>query len=297
MEAPVHGSPEAKAFWAPACKEIRERLEKRGLLGATMMGINGDYYTPTQSIANMLVELMPGMKWISNSHEDKRGGSVCKVLPVGYNTFVYAKTIYPPTWLTWDDKRQVGWRLVNKVDIYPRGAVTGQYLNAGQMLGVWRLTVETVGFNNSSGVGRAGFDFWPVGMATRATQGIHEIKRSLTICARYPPSWDQLNMDVACENLVAPGPNGPLPTERFENLREGMQEMEARAFVEKAVIDPALRAKLGEDLAKKCQRLLDERHWRLRGAFYGGTAFEWADADMYREELYNLAAEVAAKLR
>jgi len=104
-------------------------------------------------------------------------------------------------------------------------------------------------------------------------------------------------MDVACENLVAPGPNGPLPTERFENLREGMQEMEARAFVEKAVIDPALRAKLGEDLAKKCQQVLDERHWRLRGAFYGGTAFEWADADMYREELYNLAAEVAAKLR
>jgi hypothetical protein len=297
MEVPTLGTPEAKALWVPVCKEIRDRLEKRGLLAATMMGLNGDYYTPTQSIANMIPELMPGMKWVSNSHEDMRGRAVCKVLPVGYNTLVYAKTIRPPTALTWDEKRDVGWRLTNKVDIFPRGAITCVYLNAATALGAWRLTVEMVSFNNSSGIGRSGFDFWPVpGTNTYAKQGIHNVKRSLTICARYPPSWDQLNMDVACENLVAPGPNGPLPTERFENLREGMQEMEARVFIEKAVITPALRAKLGEDLAKKCQRLLDERHWRLRATFYTQNSYELADTEQSREELFSLVAEVAGKL-
>jgi hypothetical protein len=289
MAAPVHGSPESKAFWEPACKEIRARLEKRGLLGVTMMGINGDYYTPSQPIANMLVELMPGMKWVSNAHEDKRGGVVCKVLPVGYNTAVYIKPCPPPPGLTWDEKRQVGWRLVNKADWFPRGGI-----GHSVPLGNYRLVVEFMNYDNYSGVGRVGFDFWPVG--TGGSNQVNEVKRSLTVNGRYPPSWDQLQVDITAENVTSPGPNGALPTERFENMREGMQEMEARAFVEKAVITPALRAKLGEELAKKCQQVLDERHWRVYTAWGSSTAFELADAEPFREELYNLAAEVAAKL-
>jgi hypothetical protein len=42
-------------------------------------------------------------------------------------------------------------------------------------------------------------------------------------------------------------------------LREGVQECEARIFIERALLDETLRAKLGDDLAKRCQDMLDER--------------------------------------
>jgi hypothetical protein len=42
-------------------------------------------------------------------------------------------------------------------------------------------------------------------------------------------------------------------------LREGVQECEARIYIERALTDEALRKKLGDDLAKRCQETLDER--------------------------------------
>ena len=56
--------------------------------------------------------------------------------------------------------------------------------------------------------------------------------------------------------LLAPGPEGAVPTARFEMLREGVQECEARLFIEKALAGGRLPAAL----AGKCRALLKERH-------------------------------------
>ncbi|MBM4041806.1 MAG: hypothetical protein FJ290_25185 [Planctomycetes bacterium] len=146
---------------------------------------------------------------------------------------------------------------------------------------------------NYSGLGRAGFDFWPV-LGKDSIRG--GVKHSATVAARYPPCWDQLNIDRATENLVAPGPAGPVPTERFENVREGMLEAEARVFIERALLDPAQRAKLGDELAGRLQKTLDERAWRIRGACIGGVGYEAADSEAFRIELFAAAAEAAGKL-
>ena len=275
-------------------KALRARLKQRGLLDVTIMGMNGDAYRPTKAMFAMFREVMPGAKWIANSHGDARGQTIGG-MPVGYNTAVYVNVFRPPTALSWDRNRKIGWRLPNKVDLFTRsgGPATGRPLYHTQHLGVYRQTMEAAFYANCSGVGRAGFDFWPVLGRKDLRPGV---KHSATVCGRYPPCWDQLNLDRATENVVSPGPNGPLPTERFENVREGMQECEARAFIEKALIDPTQRARLGDDLAKRLEALLDARQWRLRGACNAGFGFQMADSVSHRVDLFNAAAAVAARL-
>jgi hypothetical protein len=132
-------------------------------------------------------------------------------------------------------------------------------------------------------------DFWPVltdrtGAPTRS------------ISARFPISnWSQLNLFM--QPYLAAGPQGALSTVRFEQIREGMQECEARIAVEKALLDPIRRARLGDDLARRAQALLDERtravicaSGELGGLWY--PASNWEDR---RRRLYDLAAEVEAK--
>ncbi len=101
--------------------------------------------------------------------------------------------------------------------------------------------------------------------------------------------------------LIAPGPDGPLPTERFEMLREGMQEAEARVAIEKALIAGSLPA----ELADRCHALLLERmkvlwkdgqfarsnpQWQKGGWHDYGIAEDWQASSA---RLFDLAGQVA----
>ena len=59
--------------------------------------------------------------------------------------------------------------------------------------------------------------------------------------------------------LLAPGPDGPVTTARFEMFREGLQECEARMALEKALADEASRGRLGEALVRRCSEVIKER--------------------------------------
>ena len=45
---------------------------------------------------------------------------------------------------------------------------------------------------------------------------------------------------------------------RFELMRQGVQETEARTFIEKALVDPAKRPRLGDELAGRYRALILE---------------------------------------
>ncbi len=62
------------------------------------------------------------------------------------------------------------------------------------------------------------------------------------------------------EALLAPGPDGPAATDEMEAYRDGVQECEARIAIERALGDGALSAKLGADLARRCEEYLQNRH-------------------------------------
>jgi len=108
-------------------------------------------------------------------------------------------------------------------------------------------------------VARIGGDFW---WAIKDRRG----RRTGTVTDRYPQSmWRNLDIK-AC--LLAPGPSGPVATARYEHLREGVQECEARILIEGALTNDEQRKTLGEELATRCQTLLDERQrclWKARG--------------------------------
>jgi hypothetical protein len=301
MEGPDYKTPEAVAFWKPVLQEVKARLEKRGLGQAMMIGMCGDR-PATKEDVTMFSACLPGTKWAMSSHPDMRGWNVSgSGALVGYNTAVYLALFPPPTKLTWDAKRQAGWRLGAKTDAFPRfGCWTAGYPLSPKYspLPMYRIFTEACLLANLSGLGRTGADFWPVLGNEAVRPGI---KGTTSICGRYVEScWDQLNLDRATEALLAPGPDGAVSTERYENIREGIQDCEARIFIEKAI----LAGSLDPALAKKCQDLLDDRQWIIRAACMNSIGLRWGAGGWFEgsgfsgltEKLYAAAAEVAAKL-
>ena len=83
-------------------------------------------------------------------------------------------------------------------------------------------------------------------------------ERAGAVFARYPENnWR--NLDIS-DWFLAPGPEGAVSTVRLECLNEGIQECEARIFLEDTLLDSGKKAKLGTELAKRCQDALDEHH-------------------------------------
>jgi hypothetical protein len=246
----------------------------------------------------MFREIMPGVKWVNNSHADTRGGNTCGI-PVGYNTSVYIDFFPPPGGARADKGakggRYYGWKY--KTDIFPRshGPALDQPLYHSSTLAQHRAELEGALQANCSGIGRTGADFWEV-LSPPPTGKRTTGKRSETIIGRYQETcWNQLNMNTSTEAFLAPGPEGAVSTERFENLREGAQLCEARILLERAILD----GKLSGEPAKKCQEVLDERAWHLRSACAGNSWGWnwWAGASPgLDEQLFAAAAEAVAKL-
>ena len=149
------------------------------------------------------------------------------------------------------------------------------------------------------GLGRIGGDFWKVLKDSRGN-----VRYSLA--GRYPESyWGQLNLNYCIPYILGKGRDGPLPTVRSEAFREGVQDLEARVFIEKAIVMRDRRTKIGEDLARRCRAMLDERIFMvnraggvrkdLRSGIATGPTLA-ADWEQKRQTLFRTAAEVAAKL-
>jgi hypothetical protein len=86
--------------------------------------------------------------------------------------------------------------------------------------------------------------------------------------------------------LLAPGRDGPLPTERYEALREGVELGEALIYLERSLLEK----KIGGELEARVNRYLDERSEAFMNRWPSGRA----ERD---RKLIELAGEVAAQLK
>jgi hypothetical protein len=227
---------------------------------------------------------------VLNSHG--AAGSLNGV-PVGYMAHVWGAGKNPEK-----GGPHYGWALNKAVTVFPRfggGGFMTEPVWPSKPFGVHRILGETSLVHNMRGFGRVGADFWGV------LEGDKGGARSLL--NRYPEAkWSQLTVSEACGSFLAPGPDGAVSTVRFENLREGIQECEARISIEKALVDKALRGKLGDELAKKCEDVLAERTTAILDAFKRGKqskGWDWFATDWQArsDKLFAAAAEVAAKLK
>lgn len=297
---PSYVDPNQREHWSRLFEQLRARLAERDLEDAMMLGMLTDSW-PTQEEAAAMAEISGGLPWASHAHWsafDRRNGSLHGEAAVGYESVVWDIEYGNPD----DEQRVYGWQREQ--------LVLAHYRMRG-MNGFYPTRMRTVPELNMTGpqrgLGRVGGDFW---WAIKDRRG----RRGGTVTDRYPQSlWR--NLDIrAC--ILAPGPDGAVPTARYMHFIEGLQEAEARVFIERALLSQEER--LGDDLAERCRALLDERHraaWREAArdeAFLeaGGHAdlaphqkdkvgYEWFVTSGWQartEELYSLAGEVQRRL-
>ena len=250
---PRFEDPASRALWQPLFDELHRRMAKRGLEKAMMIGMLSDVW-PSREEAAFLHEVSGGLPWAVHAHPNRLRGRPAtgnallhKIADVGYEAHVYqlAFQVNP------DKGRSYGWRRPELTCRFSRGGAP----NAASFLGM-RLLQEFNITGGQRGIGRLGADTWYV---IRDNRG----QRAGAVYHRYPEvCWR--NLDIDCW-MLAPGPDGALGTGRLENLREGLQECEARIFIERALLDAAQRQRLGDELAARCEALLNERQramWR-----------------------------------
>jgi len=237
----------SKTIWSPLFEELRRRMKARGLEGAMMLGTASDVVLRKDHFA-FFNEVAPGLPWVNHSHFDvtnvyKAGGA-----KLGYYTSVM--NVWFPGYP--EDGRRYGWKR-EELHAHLRSRWGRDYFP----LTTWRHVAEVNITGEQRGIGRLGADFWK---AVKDKRG----SRVGRVFKKYPESGWRSN-DL-CSSLLAPGADGPVATVRYEMTREGVQECEARIFIERALTDAKLKAKLGDDLARRCQDALDERiRFMIRG--------------------------------
>ncbi|MFW6158860.1 MAG: glycoside hydrolase domain-containing protein [Planctomycetota bacterium] len=225
IKGPAYGNGHAERFWRPVAEGARRRVNKRGWGEAMILGLAGDY-VPKKEAVKLWAKLWPGVPWAAMAH-----GSTRELygVPVAYmGTVLHRSFPVDP-----EVRRYYGWRRERRIVMFDRIKS-----RRPPQLAFDRGAAELALVSNMRGIGRLSLD-------------------NFRWRKRYPgTSWGSISLPWP---ILAPGPDGPIATCRFEMLREGAQDAEARIFLERALTDERLRAKLGAELVAECQRVLDER--------------------------------------
>ena len=248
--------PSAKAQWKPLFDQLKQRMQKRGLEKAVMLGMSTDNWAYREQV-EFLKETSGDLPWVNAGHYT-RPSFYDGLAHYGYQASLFG---YRFDYL----KSGYGWNLPRLETLFERYALDGYPTSR------WRNMAEQAIFGNMRGIGRLGADTWRV---VKDAKG----NRFQRAWERFPgANWGYLNCDSAA---LAPGPEGAVATVRYEALREGLQECEARVAIEQALVDKALADKVGDDLAKKGQALLVERQkafWRTVARLQVGPSLEFDD--------------------
>ncbi|MGQ9660906.1 MAG: hypothetical protein ACUVWX_01035 [Kiritimatiellia bacterium] len=290
-QGPAWGTPEARLFWKKLTDGFRSVLAKRGMEESLLFGLIGDCRPTKQAMDDMTYEC-PLKRWAVHSHYYCTGWNGYEI---GFAIALWGIGCTPV-----DPTQGYGYGWANPFwrAYYPRGqmyAPLAEYRTKTEnwMGAVSRSATVYAKAAGAHGLGRLGADFWRVLQKERANyQG------GFTLAGRFPESyWGQLNMNYGVPYVLGQGRKGPVPTVRSEALRENLEEVEARVFLEKALLDPEARTMLGEEMTRQIRQTLDER---IRMALYADGEGElwfissgWAARS---EKLFGLAGEVSRKL-
>jgi hypothetical protein len=278
---PAWGSPESGQLWSKLGTGMNALLEKRGMQGSLLFGLLGDH-RPTKRAMDDISTAAPATLWACHSHFYATEHMGYKV---GMCASVWGIGCSPRT--PEHGESGYGWKSDFRLMPASRSLKTERTPVAGVRAYIENWLGAASGnaqLNGCKGLGRAGADFWPVFKDSRGNyRGV--------LAARYPESaWGQLSLHNCTMSLLTPGKDGPLSTVRAESIRAVVQEMEARVAIERALVDKDLRARIGDDLANRCRKAIDNR---IRAAYYGGDFFVGSSYRERAEELYALAHQVA----
>ena len=302
---PRFEEPNALGIWKPLFDRLHKDMAKRGLEDTMLLGMASDMW-PNKEEMVTIDKASGSLRWINHTHQGPRGAP----LAGGLGRVAYTAYVWPNEYPGDPRKpRAYGWQRPELNVEFRRFGAFNEWLLPTQVI---FPEIQITG--KQRGLGRIGADFWAV---MKDSKG----QRRGRVGDRYPQSmWHSCNLST---HMLNPGPNGPVATSRYEALREGMQSCEARIAIETVLTDDVQKAKLGADLAARCQQLLDDRIWvNLKGfsglqltgrqyttyTHYGsifyynaggaGGAYWYAGSGWQdrQQQLYTLAGEVQAKM-
>jgi hypothetical protein len=296
---PAWGTPEALAFWKPVFEQFRGLLAKRGLERSLTI-YETQFCDGSKEGWKDLKTLIPDLKYTGRSHYDYGAPAGGKWY---YLALMIGSGVY---WDPEEDDPYYGWREPLYVIASGRGG--GQYKDVGGYTGThsslahYRVLPEMsllTGVRSANhkvqhqwvkrGFGQWGGDFWPV-----IRNPDHPEQEGKILVKRYS-NEGSTSMEQTVWAVISPGRDGPVPSRRSQMLREGLQEAEARVFVQNALLDHA--DKLGPALAARGRDICTGRTQLLRYCSEYHTDPDQQTLDELSCKLYALADEVAKALR
>jgi len=280
---PIYGEPASRALWLSIMEGVRQRVKQRGWdERCVTIGVASDG-RPDRQTVNFFKGIAPYAQWSIFTHGrgDPRPKNRRLILnggmSVGWEELVKVsdrdQSEYQPGsrardagLADWNDpENRYGFLLTWSTRFY-----MFEYSDPE----MWRAMADAVVQPGIAGFSRYGLDYWPV-----RRPGENSVERVLVN--------DEWNLDNP-RSILAPGPTGAVGTVRFEMLREGLQEAEARIALELA----AQRGALPPATAEQFNRLqADRRHFRS----FGASGNRWTIGPMAQEQgaaLYALAAQI-----
>lgn len=234
MPPPTESMQECEAFWRPVLLEMRKKIEARGWLDVSCLGYNDYAGIPTPATVSMVHRIWPDAVWSNTCH----GGAIATFH--GVEKEVTMRCLYGEC--VWTEGRPTprGYRaLLNrepKAGLWCADARCrhGEMYNKMEMA-IYRNLPEEVIMRGHDGVGQLGVDFFPFKSGRGKKQ----------VLGNNRGGTGPVNSTQA---LLAPGPEGPVGTERYEMFREGVQIGEALLFLERTLKENKISGKLAEEV-------------------------------------------------
>jgi hypothetical protein len=270
--APFYGVAGSESFWKPALDGIRERVRRMGWSEEViMLGVAADA-RPGEQVAGFFQQLAPYARWNIFTHSrgdppPREGRLQLGPLRIGYLEEPWSPRLSPHAA---GDGARGGW----DQPLLRASAARQHLVGSGLGPSVYRTLMDAHVGGEYRGVARVGADYWPVPRGDR---------RFGTAIHRYV-SW--VNLMRNPHFILSPGPDGAEATVSFEMLREGIQETEARIFIERVLADDQRRRKLGDELLERCHAALRDRHHALYGArqlweYYPASGWQTRAAELF----------------
>ncbi|MCH8512424.1 MAG: hypothetical protein LAT83_12355, partial [Kiritimatiellae bacterium] len=257
IQAPWYSDAGGVEFWKPVLDRTREIVRDIGWPEHVVLIASAHDRKPQPEAVEALKEIAPGIKWTLFSHA--RGYNAprdttewnFRGMDVGFHEEPWGAR----------HRNQRGNGTIGGWDhVFPQSSAARAHFssmgddNFRNAAGYRNLATAHVAGGGGGGLGNRTFwgfsrfqsDFWPVPRAQGS--GYHRMLsgRAYTNLMRNP------------EFLLAPGAEGPQPTVPYQQIREGLQETEARLLIELALAHEEHRARLGPELEERCVAILRE---------------------------------------
>ncbi len=223
--------PQYRANWEAFSVALSEHLKSRDLEDTLYWGFGWDGIGDAELIPLLAESVPEAVRWARGSHAYNRA-------PGGWaEAFTAYSSIYnvPIT----EDSME-GWRRRDLCLLNPRAGCSVASGNGHSPPFAYRLLMDRALVAGCRGLARMGADYWD-GVFYQGYSG---------------RAWPGSLPGIGCLSLLWAGQSGGEPSQRFEALLEGIQEAEARIFLEQSLRCGAL----GEDLSRQVRDVLTRHH-------------------------------------